>query len=263
MSLPAKDPDRRAAETHALACAACAAALAEAGAVMELVDRALPLPSPGSLALARARQGVLDRIAREPPRALGAAGIDARPVIEVVRGERPAGARVLGVFTAVLVASWLGATVKHLVAGPSSALSALMAAAAIGAGVTALRWGAAWLALLAVGAVAFVAADAGRGGLAPGHGAECAAFELALALLPLGSVLAFARRGRAGAPVFAAAAAAAAGAGALVAQAALHVACHVSPSTSHALVFHAGPVLVALAAGAAAGGFVRRQAGAR
>ena len=248
MSLGADDSERRAAVTHAVTCAPCAAALAEAGAVLELLDRAAPLPVSSGVLLARTRQGIVDQIARETPCASAATA---------PREEAPPDARLLGVLAGVLAASWLLSILKHLGSGTPVAVSSLTAIAAIAAGVTALRRGGVWLVLLAVAAFACVAIDAGRAGLQPMQGVECSLFELAFALVPLGATLAFARRGRGGAPTFAAAAGA--GSGALVAQAALHVACHSSSSTAHALVFHAGPVLLAIAAGAVAGGVVGRH----
>lgn len=238
MSLAADDPERRAAEVHAVTCVACAAMLAEAGAVMKLLDQVPPLRAPRAGAMARVHAEILASIAREP------AG---KPSVRV-----PPDARVLGTLAAVLAGVWLLPMLKHLGDGAPVAVSALLAVAAIAIGVAALRRGGAWWTLPGLAAFAFVATGRGPGGLQAVHGLECGLFEFALALVPLGIALRFVRRGRLRVP----AGAAAAGTGALVAQAALHVACHAQPGTSHALVFHAGPVLVALAAGAAAGGWV-------
>jgi hypothetical protein len=259
MSLAGDDPERRIAETHAVTCTACAAGLAEAGAVMGLLDRALPPAAPDSTRLARARQGILDRIALEAPRASMAA-----PRVERPRDVRRLDPRFLGVVVAVLAASWLVPMVAHIKRGEPAGVSALLAAAAIVAGVMSLWRGGAWLALPAVAALGFVAVGAGGG--APVlllHGLECALFELALALAPLASVLAFARRGRADPTIVAGAAAGAAGAGALVAQAVLHVACPATASVAHSMIFHAAPVLLALSAAGLVGGHLGRRTQAR
>lgn len=69
-SLAPQDRERRTSETHALTCAACAAALAEGAAVMGLVDEALSVAAPPADALARARREILAELAasaRRPP----------------------------------------------------------------------------------------------------------------------------------------------------------------------------------------------------
>jgi len=107
------------------------------------------------------------------------------------------------------------------------------------------------LAALPVLSLVLAIFKSGAAGLQGTIGIKCVAFELAFAVGPLVATFALARSGRLGRPILAVAAGAAAGA--LVGQAVLHVTCHALPSTSHALVFHTLPVMLALALGALAG----------
>lgn len=201
-SLAPGDRERRAAETHALTCASCAAALAEGTAVLSLVDEALPLGAPQPEMLARARREILAELAAGSP-----------------PSQRPQRRRGRFRPSATAVA-------------PLTAVPAL--------------------------AVALALLKGGAAGLQAPIGIKCAAIELAVAAGPLVIAFALARRRQVSRSIIAVAMAAAGGA--LVGQAALHVACHALPSTSHAFVFHALPVMLALALGALAG--LRLQPGA-
>jgi hypothetical protein len=239
-ALAPSDPERRAAEAHALVCAACAAALAEARAVLALVDRALPLEAPRPEAMARARAEIL--------REMSSPGAPARTGHTARRLPAP---RAIAVVLAVLAGCWLLPMIKHFNAGMPVVVSAALAVMAAAAGAAALTWGGRTLLLLPLLSLALAVFDGGSGGLQVSAGVRCVVFELGLALAPLAAAFQLARKGRLGGGR--GAVAAAAGAGALVGQAVLHVACHASPSLVHGLVFHTLPVLVALGAGALLG----------
>jgi hypothetical protein len=240
-SLAPGDPERRAAEAHALTCAACAAALAEARAVLALVDRALPLEAPRPEAMARARAEIL----REMSRAQEPAGA-------AQAGSRRPAPRAVAIVLAVLAGCWLLPMGKHFGAGMPVVVSAVLAVIAAAAGAAALTRGGRTLLLLPILSLALAVLDGGSGGLQVSAGVKCVLFELGLALAPLAAAFPLARRAKLGSPR--GALAAAAGAGALVGQAVLHVACHASSSLTHGLVFHTLPVLLALGVGALVGG---------
>jgi hypothetical protein len=246
-SLRANDPERRAAEAHARTCPACAEALAEGAAVLDMVDRVLPLEAPRAEALARARREILAEIAP----ASGPASVPG-----VHGGGRSAPAAIAAVM-ASLAAMWLLPMVKHLGRGDLTLGSAAWALAAAAAAAAALVWGARVLFALPAIGLTLAVLDGGGGGLQASMGMKCAGLELGLAALPLVLTYVLARRGLLAVPIVAVAAAA--GAGALVGQAVLHAACHAVPGTAHNLVFHLLPVLLALALGAFAG----RSASAR
>ena len=232
-SLQADDPERRAAFAHADACADCAAALAEGGAVLAVMDVALRSEAPRPEALARARQRLaLDEAARG--HAVPARRARARPVVV---------ASVAG----VLLAEWALLTARHWTSGRGVVTSLMLALAATTISVAALRFGGIsavmLVPVLSLGSAVLGGGDAGP---QPGPGARCA-LELALATTLLLVPLVFAsRRGLVPQPEKVAPTLGAAAA--LNMQAVLQLGCHAEPSSLHPLAFHAAPVILLSAA---------------
>jgi hypothetical protein len=236
MSLPAQAPERARAEEHARGCADCTRALAEGRELLSLIE-AKPLPAPSGAALARASAAVLAEAERE----------------EQTRG-------ALAVFAAV-VACWaipLALMRKPLVpltGNDSFGLSFSLMLLAIVASVATVAWSRRAAVLFPV-LSAIAALVAGRGGaLAPVVGAHCAAIEVMTAvgagaaawLLARGLSRARGDRTLMPSPRPATRQLAAVGGGALAGHAALALGCSAAAELPHGLVFHTGPVVLAIA----------------
>ncbi|HEV8323888.1 MAG TPA: hypothetical protein VG389_19885 [Myxococcota bacterium] len=230
MSLPADDPARAAAETHARDCAGCRAALDEGARLQALLGELPAPPPPSAEALARASAPILASLDRGPR-----------------RPERRE--RVLAAAAAALAWAVLGLMHSHPAPLGARALLLSGLAAALGVGGVALAFARGWtVAALAAAASAALALATGHGEvLAPLLGLRCVGTELVAALLPFAVApwLWLRRRAEGGPGRFAGIAAAAALAG----QAALHLTCHESAAGPHLLVFHTGGVLLAAALG--------------
>jgi hypothetical protein len=142
--------------------------------------------------------------------------------------------------------------------GASARVSAALALLATAVSATAMVLGGATFATVPGASVLMAFVGGGGEGVQAAAGIKCALFELMFAAPPLALGFGLARRRWFARPAIALAAAAAGGA--LVAQAVLHIACHAQPSTTHNLVFHTLPVLLATALGALAGRRIRPPA---
>jgi hypothetical protein len=221
-ALPATSLERAAAEAHGRGCAECARALREGARVVDLIDQRLELPPPSRRALRRAHLRV--RRAAALQMAVPAAGIPLlfAAGIALLRGSTSAGDR------------WAAAAAL-------AALSMLLCWAA--ASGRAIRW-----TLLATTgcSIAFAAALARRGPLAPVLGVRCALIEIAPALTGLAVAAALTHtwrvllreRWRAVALL---------ATGGLTVQAALLVVCPGRAGAEHVLLFHSGGLLAVCA----------------
>jgi hypothetical protein len=231
-ALPADAPERTRAEAHAAGCADCARALAEGRRLWAMLDAAM-LPAPSPAALARASAAVLAEADKETSmRAF------------------------LSVFAAV-VAAWaipLALMRAPIVAGtPLSASLGIMLLAATASIATVVWSRGAALAFPALSAITALAAGRGSA-LAPVVGVHCAAIEAMTAAAAgagawyLARALARARHDRAlePRPRLVSLEVAAVGGGALAGHAALHLGCSASSELPHLLVFHTGPVVLAV-----------------
>jgi hypothetical protein len=219
-SLPADDPERRAAAVHTRDCPDCAQALRQAERLLGKLDAALPPPS-------------------LPPRTLESI---ARPIL----GRLAAAAVPVGLLSAVLVAIWgaLVLTAKHRVPlGAAWAESLALVVAAL-ACVRAVRRIGAAAAAIVFGAFVLTWAPAGLGGeLGARHGVACLLTETVAAVVPLAILARRFLRRRSANP--SAGLLAGAAAGALVGQAALRLTCGDATEGLHLLVFHGGGLLLA------------------
>jgi hypothetical protein len=220
VALPPNAPERARAEEHARSCDACARALAEAREMMAMLDvAAVPPPSPA--ALARAAAPVL-------------ADLDARA----------AAGPLAGAVAAAVLAAW--ALPLALARGPlnsGSALSFALAALAAAASVATVRWGGRVAAVFPV-LSALTALAVGRG---PALDATfgCPLVE-ALTAAGAGAVAWLAARAFARSAPSPQVTIAAVGGGALAGHAALHLVCGAATELPHVLVFHTGPVVLAV-----------------
>jgi hypothetical protein len=226
-ALPADDPERAAAWSHARGCPGCARALREAEGLQDLLSEWEPPPLPAG-ALERASLAIEEELRRESRRrALASAGAVCASFVAIAALARARSQSPLD--RALAAALWAGAVVLAVAARRTSLL-------AVGAGVAAA---------LAAAAVA------GHGGpLAAYAGLECLATELASAAVVAGAAW-LALRGGTTSPSRIAMAASAA-AGALAADGALQLACPVRAAMPHLLAFHVGGVVLAAAVAALA-----------
>jgi hypothetical protein len=225
-SLPRNDPERKLAEEHASACAACREALDEGGRLLFLLRRALPATR-------------RETIARPVPAT--------RPAPSAARIAR----QLVWATTGSVVVAWL----FQLTVGGGFRLdldcaleSLAVLAVAIGC-VTLLR-GHPRLALgtVVVTSALFATLAGSVAGLSVGIGIRCTFRELWAAGLTWLCVWAVGRR--AGITFDRSKTTAVVAAGALAAHAGQHLACAVPHSDAHLLVFHFGGVLLATAAAA-------------
>jgi hypothetical protein len=233
MTLPPEAPERARAEEHARTCAACARALEEGRRLLLALDAAAP-PLPPAAPLRAAAEPILRDILRD---------LAATPA----RRASPAIAAA-----ATALASWalpLALARRPIEGGRTLGASiALGLVAALAAATTVTTGGLAAGAFPVISAI--VSLIAGEGGAFRPHiGIHCALTELALATgAALAVALATWRRWAGDAVVLVAAA----GGGALAGQAALHETCPSATELPHLLLFHTGPVMLAVALAVAA-----------
>ncbi len=224
VALPEGDPERNAAEEHARTCAACADALAQARAMLRLLDRH-GAPAPASNAVLRHTAATVVAEMR-----VGAAG------------------RIWPALGAALGFALVALLAKHRVTEPAALVGAalcLVAAAARAAGFPRRSWAGVGITVALSALFAGVVGTAGS--LDPMVGVKCVLLEAVAASLPLATsaFLVWRRRAAAGALVFACVAAA----GALAGQAGLHLTCPRRLDAPHLFVFHVGGVVFAAVVG--------------
>jgi hypothetical protein len=237
LALPADAAERAGAEEHARTCAACARALAEGRQVLSMLDAA-SLPAPSSAALARASAAVL-------------AELDAR-----------AGAvRITAAVLAAVVAAWalpLALARAPIATGTPFALSFALAAVAAIASAATVRWGGRLaVAFPLLSALSALLAGTGRA-LDGAGGLHCASIE-AMTAGGVAAVAWLATRGLAKSAPKPEVVVAAVGGGALAGHAALHLACGAATELPHLLVFHTGPVALAVGLAFVVTASARRQ----
>ena len=234
VALPVDAPERVRAEEHARTCPACASALGEARRLLVLLDAALPAPPPSPAALARASAPVL-------------AELDARA------GARVGAGRLAGAVAAAVLAAWalpLALARNPVASGGPFALSLGLAVLAAAASVATVRWGGRVAAAFPALSVLTALLVGGAGGTLDTVGLHCAGVEVMTAA-GVGAFAWLVARGLA-ARGFALPSAkgsigvAAVGGGALAGHAALHLACPGAYELPHVLVFHSGPVALAV-----------------
>ena len=262
-ALDAADPRRRAAFAHAEGCPACRAALAEAEALMRVLDQEMALRAeverPEAATLARISRALLDQIAAEeapePERRRRPSRATTPLSAPVLGGRRVSTLGPAAILATVLVAAGFGKLWLAHPVGPgagtsrAAALMALVTSVTVGAALTVGIWLAAAFPLASV---ALSVADSGAAPAQAAIGIRCAGFELMFAALPV--LVAAGLYGREELstrhPSARWAMVAVAGGGSLVAQAVLHHLCHAQPSLAHNLAFHTFPLLLAMAAAA-------------
>jgi hypothetical protein len=222
-ALPASDPGRAAASSHAQGCPACARALREAEGLQALLSEWEPPPLPAG-ALERASLAIGAELRREARRrALASAAAVCASFVAIAALARARSQSPLD--RALAAALWAGAVVLALAARRWSLLAAAAALAA---------------------ALAAAALAGHAGPLSAYTGVECLATELASAAAVVGAAW-LALRGGTTSPSRVAMAAAAA-AGALAGDAALQLACPARAAMPHLLAFHVGGLVLAAAA---------------
>jgi hypothetical protein len=232
-AVPEGTPERVSAEEHALGCADCTRALTEGRRMMAMVDGALAgVPAPSPAALARASNTIV-------------AELDGAAKVGVARA---AAGRLAAAVAAAVVAAWalpLALAREPLAGGAPFALSFALAALAAVATVATVRWGGRVAALfpLLSAATAFLVGT-GRA-LDAGGGLHCALVEATTAA-GVGAAAWLTARALAKSPPQPDVVVAAVGGGALAGHAALHLACPGAAELPHVLVFHTGPVVLAV-----------------
>jgi hypothetical protein len=224
VALPRDDSERASADAHARGCPACARALAEARALLRLVDRhgAPAAPSPAVL------RRTADRV-----------------VADLRGGGAP---RVWAAIATIAGFVLVALLARDRFTDPATLAIATLGAVAAAAGAAMLplhRWTGVAIALVA--SALFAAALGERGEPLAMGGMTCLALELMAASLPLATtaVLVWRRRASAGPLVFSCVAAV----GALAGQAGLHITCEARFDAPHLLAFHVGGVALAALAG--------------
>jgi len=235
MSLPAEDPERAAALSHAATCPSCAMALDEARQVLALLDELPPPAPPSSHAIERTVGAVRAELTREraPLRGPGAAVVLVALVLTAAARDR-----------------------AHDALAWYEALGAVVVA--FGAATVGSRWARRSIVTALGASIGLVALGATGSGWAAMIGLKCVVVELVAAAAPYGALawLMFKRR----LPVTAQAYAAVASAGALAGQATLQLTCKAHGPTGHLVAFHLGGVLLATALGALGGRVLVRRA---
>jgi hypothetical protein len=228
-SLSKNDPERRAAEDHAIACGTCREALEEGARLMSLLREAVPVAGPTPAVLAHAAEAIGREIHDERR--------TARRFRLLV-----AGAVGLAWLFQLMVGSGFVMQARQL-AGSLAALGAAIAS------VTLLRGRERWALPTIVatsGVFAFLAATST--GLDAGIGIRCSFREIWAAGVTWVVVLLAGRRWGVALDRWNLAGVAAAGA--LAAHAGQHIACEVPHSDAHVFAFHFSVVLVVAAIGA-------------
>ena len=226
VTLPDGDADRAEADNHARCCDACTDALAEARAILQLLDRhGAPAP-PSEAALRRARAHIAADM-----RGAGGAG------------------RVLPALAAAAGFVLVALLAKHRVTDPIALALAGLGLAAAALRAAGMPWRS-WLGLgvTLVASAVFAAVVGGPGELDATVGVKCVLLEAVAGSLPLATTafLLWRRQAPYGAMVFACAAAA----GALAGHAALHLTCPRRLELPHLFAFHVAGVALAALIGA-------------
>ncbi|HSZ83943.1 MAG TPA: hypothetical protein VLA14_16775 [Polyangia bacterium] len=223
-ALPTDAPERVSAEAHAGTCASCAGALEDGRRLLALLGQAT-VPGPSAAALARASAAILSEL--DAPRAVAG--------------------KLAAVVSAAVLATWALplALMRAPLAGRALLLSiALAAAAAVSSALTiAVSKRDGLLFLAASLAMAFVTGSGST--LGPAVGLHCAAIE-AMTAATAGGAAWVATRALGQRAMDRRVLVGALGGGALAGHAALDVGCGMSSALPHVLVFHTGPVVLAL-----------------
>jgi hypothetical protein len=228
-ALAKSDPERRLAEQHVRACAACREAFAEGDRLVALLGEALPLSPPTPEAIASAataieREKSIERRHRRLLAGGAAAAVGLAWVLQLLYGKTIArDARNLIASLAVLAAAVASVTLAQ--ARARLAVAAMIVTSA--------------LAVLIMGAVP---------SLAPRPGVACTLCELAAAAIPWLVVAGLARWREIA--IDRSTMVLVAAAGALASQSAQVLSCPVPHASLHLLVFHFGGFLLAMALGA-------------
>jgi hypothetical protein len=250
VALPEGAPERASAEEHARGCADCAHALADGRRMLSMLDGALTnAPAPSPAALARASSAIV-------------AELDAAANAGVARG---AAGRLAAAVAAAVLAAWalpLALARAPLASGAPFALSLSLAVLAALASVATVRWGGRVAAVFPLlSALTAFLVGTGRALDASG-GLHCAFVEAATAV-GVGATAWLAARALAKAAPRPDVVVAAVGGGALAGHAALHLACPGAAELPHVLVFHTGPVVLAVGLAMALTTSARRAAAVR
>jgi hypothetical protein len=223
-ALPADAPERVSAEAHARTCAACAGALEDGRRLLALLGRAT-VPGPSAAALARASAAILSEL--DAPRAVAG--------------------KLAAAVSAAVLATWALplALMRAPLGGRALLFSiALAAVAAVASALTiAVSKRDGLLFLAASLAMAFVTGSGST--LGPVVGLHCAAIE-AMTAATAGVIAWAATRALGQRTLDRRVLVGALGGGALAGHAALDVGCGMSSALPHVLVFHTGPVVLAL-----------------
>jgi hypothetical protein len=252
-SLPEAAPELVRADEHARTCADCARALAEGRRLLAALDGALAsMPAPSTAALARAAAPVFAEL--DAGRAAAAA--------------RAGAGRLAAAVAAAVVGAWalpLALARAPIATGAPFGLSLALAVLAALASVATVRWGGPVAAVFpALSALTAFLVGTGRA-LQPAVGLHCASIEAmtaagaGVAAWLAARVLAKTSRRADVADVVVAAV----GGGALAGHAALHLACSAAAELPHVLVFHTGPVALAVGLALVAAAAANRAAAVR
>jgi hypothetical protein len=222
MALPAGAPERERVETHARTCAACANGLAEGRRLLALID-AVPMPAPSPAALQRASAAIL-------------ADFDGAP-------------RFAAIVVGIVLAAWalpLALMRAPITMGFDLGVSLMLAAfAAVSASFVITRAGRGGFIFVLASALLGLWPTEGLNALEAHVGVHCALTEALTAVgVGVGALLAARALGRTALekPVLLAGL----GGGALAGHAALQIGCSASHSFTHGMVFHTGPVALAV-----------------
>jgi hypothetical protein len=244
MALPPDAPERAQAEAHARTCASCTRALEEGRRLLTLIEAAPP-PAPSAAALERASTAILSDL-------------------DEGTAARDWALRLTGAVVAAVLAAWalpLALMRAPVAAGAPLALSFGLAALAALASAATVRWGGRVAAAFPALSVAWALLAGTGGALAPVVGLHCASIE-AMTAAGVGGAAWLAGRVVGRSALRRQLVVAAAGGGALAGHATLHLGCSAATELPHLLVFHAGPVMLAVGAAFAIAAAATRRASA-